>query len=230
VSCQVAQIQHAGRRRAITAALAACATLALTPTAALAAGTGPAPGVAACAEPQFIRDELGTVGQPFSLTESVGCLPQGETWSNATIHWGDGTTSAGTIAQVSHPTTSDPATMTVTGRHAYSQPGSFQIKITVTNQAGETYEGGWHTNALINSSSSPCRVPALKGDTLTAARHALGAAHCRLGAVHRPTHHHGRLYVIAQSAPAGKRLAQGAYVALWIGAKRSGAKQATHQS
>jgi hypothetical protein len=40
-----------------------------------------------------------------------------------------------------------------------------------------------------------CHVPALKGDTLAAARHALAKAHCRLGAIHRPTHHHGTLYV-----------------------------------
>jgi hypothetical protein len=31
-----------------------------------------------------------------------------------------------------------------------------------------------------------CRVPALKGDTLAAARRALAKAHCRLGALHRP--------------------------------------------
>lgn len=64
-----------------------------------------------------------------------------------------------------------------------------------------------------------CRVPALKGDTLTAARHALAKAHCRLGAVHRTGRHHGTLYVSAQGDPSGKQLAGGARVALWIGAK-----------
>lgn len=59
-----------------------------------------------------------------------------------------------------------------------------------------------------------CHVPALKGDTLTAARLALAKAHCRLGAVHRPAHHDGALYVSAQGAPAGKRLAHNARVAL----------------
>jgi hypothetical protein len=66
-----------------------------------------------------------------------------------------------------------------------------------------------------------CHVPALKGNTLAAARRALAKAHCRLGAVHRPTHHHGTLYVSAQGAPAGKRLAHGARVMLTLGAKRA---------
>lgn len=66
-----------------------------------------------------------------------------------------------------------------------------------------------------------CRVPALKGDTLAAARRALAKAHCRLGAVHQSAHHHGALYVSAQGAPAGERLAHNARVALWIAAKQA---------
>jgi hypothetical protein len=68
---------------------------------------------------------------------------------------------------------------------------------------------------------SACRVPALKGDTLTAARRALRRAHCRLGAVHQSARYHGALYVSAQGAPAGKRLAHGARVALTLGAKQA---------
>jgi hypothetical protein len=71
-----------------------------------------------------------------------------------------------------------------------------------------------------------CTVPALKGDTLADARRALAAAHCRLGAVHQPAHHHGTLHVSAQSAPAGEHLAGGARVMLTLGAKRNGAKRA----
>jgi hypothetical protein len=74
-----------------------------------------------------------------------------------------------------------------------------------------------------------CRVPVLKGDTLTAARRALAKAHCRLGAVHQPAHHHGTLRVSAQGAPAGEQLAHGARVALWVGAKESGAKRASRR-
>ncbi len=66
-----------------------------------------------------------------------------------------------------------------------------------------------------------CVVPALKGDTLAAARRALAEAHCRLGVLHRAGHPHGALRVSAQGAPAGKRLAHGAHVALWIATKRA---------
>ncbi len=64
-----------------------------------------------------------------------------------------------------------------------------------------------------------CRVPALKGDTLTVARRALRRAHCRLGTVHRPARDQGTLYVSAQGTPVGKRLAHNARVTLWIRAK-----------
>lgn len=70
-----------------------------------------------------------------------------------------------------------------------------------------------------------CRVPDLKGETLRAARRALVKAHCSLGAVHRPAHHDGAMYVSAQGVPTGKRLAHNAHVALWLGAKQSGAKR-----
>ena len=64
-----------------------------------------------------------------------------------------------------------------------------------------------------------CTVPELKGDTLVVARRKLAAAHCRLGTVHRPEHHHSRLRVTKESARAGERLADNAPVSLWIGAK-----------
>jgi hypothetical protein len=66
-----------------------------------------------------------------------------------------------------------------------------------------------------------CLVPKLKGDTLTAARRAVARAHCRLGAVHRPSHYHGSLYVTAQGTPAGKRLVHDARVSLRVGPKRA---------
>ena len=66
-----------------------------------------------------------------------------------------------------------------------------------------------------------CIVPALKGDTLTVARHALAEAHCRLGAVHQPAHYHGTLHVSAQGALAGERLAYNARVALWCRTKQA---------
>jgi hypothetical protein len=75
-----------------------------------------------------------------------------------------------------------------------------------------------------------CLVPALKGDTLIAARRVLARAHCGLGAIHRPVHSHGTLYVSAQSAPAGKRLVYRARVALRVGPKGNGGKRASHRA
>jgi hypothetical protein len=66
-----------------------------------------------------------------------------------------------------------------------------------------------------------CLVPTLIGDTVSTARRALAKAHCRLGAIHRSAHNHDTLYVNAQGAPAGARLAHRARVTLWIGAKRA---------
>ena len=91
-----------------------------------------------------------------------------------------------------------------------------------------------HTEEQLPAAHTPaehpaCRVPALKGDTLTAARRALAKAHCRLGAIHQPTHHHGALRVSAQGAPAGKQLAHNARVALTLGAKGNGAKRASRR-
>jgi hypothetical protein len=71
-----------------------------------------------------------------------------------------------------------------------------------------------------NPITSSCVVPALQGDTLVSARRALSRAHCRLGAVHQPVHHHGTLRVRKQSVQDGKRLANSARVALWMGPGR----------
>lgn len=66
----------------------------------------------------------------------------------------------------------------------------------------------------------PCVVPSLRGDTLTAARRALSAAHCRLGSVHGPARHSGALRVTRQSVRAGKRLPNGARVSLWVAVRQ----------
>jgi hypothetical protein len=75
-----------------------------------------------------------------------------------------------------------------------------------------------HQVAVRPKMNSACVVPDLKEDTLAVARRALTAAHCRLGMVHRPVLQHGKLHVRRQSVRAGKRLADDARVALWIGA------------
>lgn len=67
-----------------------------------------------------------------------------------------------------------------------------------------------------------CVVPTLEGDTLTAARHALAIAHCRLGTVHHPSRSHGTLHVHRQSARADERLANGTRITLWLTDHRYG--------
>lgn len=65
-----------------------------------------------------------------------------------------------------------------------------------------------------------CVVPALKGDTLAAARRALAKAHCRRGLLHRPASRkprHGVWRVQRQGVRPGTHLRHRAPVALWIG-------------
>jgi hypothetical protein len=73
-----------------------------------------------------------------------------------------------------------------------------------------------HQVAVQPKMNPACVVPKLKDDTLAVARHALAAAHCRLGIVHRPVRQHGTLRVRRQSARAGRRLAYDSRVGLWI--------------
>jgi hypothetical protein len=73
------------------------------------------------------------------------------------------------------------------------------------------------------ASRARCRVPALKGETLAAARAALLRGHCRLGSVTGASSRRG-LVVTGQSHPKGARLAHGAAVAVRLG--HSGRSQA----
>lgn len=68
---------------------------------------------------------------------------------------------------------------------------------------------------------SSCIVPALKGDTLRAARRAIEKAHCRLGEVREPHRHRGTLVVVNQSRRHGAKLAGGTVIVLTMGAARS---------
>jgi hypothetical protein len=65
-----------------------------------------------------------------------------------------------------------------------------------------------------------CVVPRLKGESLNAARRALGKAHCSLGKVSAPRKHHGALVVTKQSVQAGRKRAKGAAVAVKLGSPR----------
>ena len=73
---------------------------------------------------------------------------------------------------------------------------------------------------LAAQQGAQCLVPALRGDSLAAARSALRRQHCRLGEVARPRRHDGALVVTGQSDPRGTRLPPGASVALRLGDRR----------
>jgi hypothetical protein len=67
-----------------------------------------------------------------------------------------------------------------------------------------------------------CIVPSVKGDTLSAARHAIMRAHCRLGRLRRPSHYDGAPIVTGQTPHRGSTLRDGASVALVLGPARKG--------
>jgi len=70
------------------------------------------------------------------------------------------------------------------------------------------------------ASTTMCVVPSLKGDSLPAARRALGKAHCKLGKVSKPRGHHKTLVVAGQGTKGGKTLADGAAVTVKLGPAR----------
>lgn len=75
-------------------------------------------------------------------------------------------------------------------------------------------------NAEAASPLPSCVVPALKGDTLRAARRAIEMAHCRVGEVREPHRHRGTLVVVSQSNRHGQKLAGGTAIAVTMGAAR----------
>jgi hypothetical protein len=72
------------------------------------------------------------------------------------------------------------------------------------------------------AAASQCVVPALKGDTLAAARRALRAAHCRLGHVTWPPRGHGRHVVRRQGLRVGSKYPAGTAVAVTLAPVRLG--------
>ena len=49
----------------------------------------------------------------------------------ATVHWGDGTSSAGTLSESG-------GTFTVSGAHSYAQEGTFDVAVTLTHESAPT--------------------------------------------------------------------------------------------
>jgi hypothetical protein len=66
-----------------------------------------------------------------------------------------------------------------------------------------------------------CVVPALRGQTLKAARRSLARAHCRIGRISRPRRARGVLVVVRQTPPRHRHLAAGTAVSVTL-ARRPG--------
>jgi hypothetical protein len=161
-----------------------------------------------CVEPQFIKDELGTVGRPFLFSESVSCLPGGHEWSDPVIHWGDETISPGVITAVSLED-DEFGGMSVAGQHIYSRPGSFLIWVEVTDQIGQTYRGGWHTDAFISAPSPPPPVtptPAQPGSPTPeqGSQNARASAHGRVFTALRGKSRRRVVAVVSTTLPAAQ--------------------------
>lgn len=75
-----------------------------------------------------------------------------------------------------------------------------------------------HPDAILPASG--CKVPGVKGDTLSTARRVIGHAHCRLGRVRRPSHYPGVLIVTGQTPRRGMTLRNRASVTLVLGPAR----------
>jgi hypothetical protein len=98
------------------------------------------------------------------------------------------------------------------GRVSGLTPGTtyhFRLTLTTIDGTVTTPDATVTTAPATTQATSACRVPALKGRTLTSARRALRRAGCRTGQVRRPTHvgRGRRLVVAAQSVRAGRVVA-----------------------
>ena len=105
----------------------------------------------------------------------------------------------------------------------------FQVLVTTADGSVAGPDQTFTTNAVaVKKKAVICRVPKLAGRSLTSAKRALKAAHCKLGRVHEPRHPKGRLVVRGQSPKAGARHKAGTKVAVTLGSppkKRHGHKK-----
>jgi hypothetical protein len=75
-------------------------------------------------------------------------------------------------------------------------------------------------SAPTSAPSPACVAPALRGDTLSAARRVLAKAHCKLGKVSHPSHRSSQSLVVSeQSAKRGRRLADDAAISVVLAPK-----------
>jgi PKD repeat protein len=103
--------------------------------------------------------------------------------------------------------------------HTFTRTGSFTVRVTATDTAGNS--AARQITVTVSAPRLPsCRVPKLKGKSLSQAQTLLRRAHCKLGKVHKPRprrHHKLRKLIVASSSPgAGRVRANGTRVSLTL--------------
>jgi hypothetical protein len=153
---------------------------------------------------------LGTPTSPATAVQSTAAAfsvpqPLDAFSAVASVKWsfGDGSADA-TGTQVSH---------------AYSAAGTFKVTVTATDAVGNASSA---TRDIVVTAAPPpaakCKVPKLKGKSLSKAKSLLKKSHCKLGKVTKPKkrkHHKlGKLVVKSSSPKAGATKPAGTKVAL----------------
>ncbi len=168
-----------------------------------------------------------TIGEPSSCVVTVGdsassAVPTG----TVTLTGNGGAFFSGSPCQLS-PRTGGGATCTIGTDLSSSGPHT----ITAHYSGDPVHESSAGSASLCVGSATQCGgshpppkqpaciVPKLKGKTLPQARAALKRAHCTLGKVRKPRHSHGTLHVSSSKPPAGKKLTNGAKVAVTLAAQ-----------
>jgi PKD domain len=97
--------------------------------------------------------------------------------------------------------------------HVYTHAGTYSVSLTVTDSRGQMGTASGHLTI-----SASCRVPNLKGKTLSGAQSALHSAGCALGTVKRPhrKRRHHKLVVKSQTVPAGAIGRAGSHVGVTL--------------
>src|SRR5436190_1494911 len=93
-----------------------------------------------------------TEGQAFSGTVDTVSCPSGTRVNSATIDWGDGLSSPGSVS----------GGFTVSGSHTYANGGTFTITVTIRDEGRATATP--HDVAVVSgcSTSSPAAAPAFE--------------------------------------------------------------------
>jgi uncharacterized membrane protein len=130
-----------------------------TVTATLAATASPPPSHPPAGDSPLSLSLAGlTTLEGQTIDQQVATLTDSDLTAStfsATIDWGDGTTSAGTVAPVS----GSPGTYVVHGQHTYSDEGSFTVRVTATDTGNGQDIGGSTATASTKSTVEEALLP-----------------------------------------------------------------------